>query len=97
MSNKEVLLTKYKKVWAKIDILSKQTDDILKVSPMGQAPQCFHDIVSKQLRIIENEVKPLWDELKNFIKDDFKTYWQYTNWRLETLPPCYNELGISLN
>lgn len=91
--DKDCLLKKYKKIWDKIDVISKQTDIILKTSAVGQAPPIFHSLTDKQMVIINKKALPIWESLKHFIKEDFKTYWQYTRWRKGTLPPHFNELG----
>ena len=90
---KDYLLNKYKRVWDKIDDISKRTDDIIKVSAMGQAPPIFHALLDKQCNIIKKDAEPLWDELKRFVRADFQTYWQYTGWIAGTMPPHFNELG----
>lgn len=94
MMEKKELLEKYKKIWGRINEISKETDGIVKTSAYGQAPPIFHELVDKQLKIIECEALPIWEELKSYIRADFQTFWQYTNWRKGTLPPSYSELGI---
>lgn len=93
MSEKETLLAKYKKVWDKVDEISKRTSAIVQTSGVGQAPPIFHKLVDEQLEIIEKEATPIWNDLKNFIKSDFKTYWQITRWTVGSLVPHYSELG----
>ena len=96
--DKEKLLIKYKKVWDKIDAISKQTDSIVRTSGMGQAPPVFHRLVEKQVEIINKKALPIWEELKSVIRNriTFETYWQYTNWSSGATPPHYNELGESV-
>lgn len=93
MTDKKTLLANYKKVWDKIDEISKRTDNILKVSAMGQAPPVFHQLVEKQVIIIDGEAKPIWEQLKHCIRKDWQTYWQYTGGSMATMPPHFNELG----
>ena len=92
METKDILLSKYEKVWNKVDEISKETDMILKSSAFGQAPPCFHKAVDKQLKIIEKEATPIWENLKSYIRSNFQTYWQFTMWGKGTLPPHYKEL-----
>jgi len=90
---KENLLCKYKKVWDKVDKISKETNQIIKTSAYGQMPPCFHEATDKQMVIIEKEARPVWEELKGFMKSDSQTYWQFTNWMKGTLPPHWKELN----
>jgi hypothetical protein len=94
MTTTQRLLERYAKAQSKVDELSHEADVILESSPLGQAPPVFHRIVKKMLKITEERIAPIWDELRNRVipGSGFHSYWQETKWTFGTLPPHYSEI-----
>ena len=90
----EKCLTKYARLEIELRDIDRRCSDIISVSAVGQAPPIFHRLVDKELKIMEKQVTPLWDAIRNHIipGSDFKTFWQETHWTFGTLPPRYGEI-----
>lgn len=88
------LLRKYGKTQEKLDVLDRETSDILSTSAMGQAPPVFHRKVDQMVEIKRKKQAPLWEKIRGRIipNSHFKTFWQEIPWTFGTLPPEYTEI-----
>ena len=96
--NLEQILDAYLKTQKKLWTIDQECHEIAEGSPFGQARPIFHKLVDVELKIVEQELFPLWERLKHFIIPGtyMRSFWQEFPNLPGTLPPTFEYISSTI-